>query len=135
MGNQKERQGMTDEYLFTSESVTEGHPDKIADGISDAILDEALKVDPNSRVAAETVLTTGLVLIAGEVTTPEHLDYAKIARDTINRIGYDRPEYGFDGHTCGVMTALDKQSPDIAQGVDMAAERRGALSEDELDSS
>lgn len=123
-----------DDFLFTSESVTEGHPDKIADQISDAILDAALAVDPNSRVACESLLTTGLVVIAGEITTPEQLDYAQIARDTICRIGYDRGEYGFDGRSCGVMVALDKQSPDIAQGVDTAAERRGALSEDELDS-
>ncbi|MGH3979891.1 MAG: methionine adenosyltransferase [Pseudonocardiaceae bacterium] len=123
-----------DEFLFTSESVTEGHPDKIADQISDAVLDAALAVDPGSRVACETLLTTGLVVVAGEITTPEQLDYAQIARDTICGIGYDHGEYGFDGKTCGVMIALDKQSPDIAQGVDVAAERRGELSEDELDS-
>ncbi|MPZ64747.1 MAG: methionine adenosyltransferase [Pseudonocardiaceae bacterium] len=123
-----------EDFLFTSESVTEGHPDKIADQISDAVLDAALAVDPNSRVACEALLTTGLVVVAGEITTPEQLDYQQIARDTICRIGYDRGEYGFDGKSCGVMIALDKQSPDIAQGVDMAAERRGALSEDELDS-
>ncbi len=123
-----------DEFLFSSESVTEGHPDKMADQISDAILDAALAQDPNSRVACEALLTTGLVVVAGEITTPEQLDYAQIARDTICRIGYDNAEYGFDGKTCGVLIALDKQSPDIAQGVDVAAERRGALSEDELDS-
>ncbi|MGH8939473.1 MAG: methionine adenosyltransferase, partial [Actinomycetes bacterium] len=123
-----------DRHLFSSESVTEGHPDKIADQISDAVLDAALAVDPGSRVACETLLTTGLVVVAGEITTPEQLDYAQIARDTICGIGYDHGEYGFDGKTCGVMIALDKQSPDIAQGVDVAAERRGELSEDELDS-
>jgi S-adenosylmethionine synthetase len=121
------------EYLFTSESVTEGHPDKIADQISDAVLDAALTMDPNSRVACETLITTGMVVLAGEITTPGLIDYTQIVRDTICRIGYDDGKYGFDGHSCAVMTALDKQSPDIAQGVDMAAERRG-LSEDELDS-
>ncbi|HEY2764823.1 MAG TPA: methionine adenosyltransferase [Pseudonocardiaceae bacterium] len=124
----------TNEYLFTSESVTEGHPDKIADQISDAVLDEALAMDANSRVACETLITTGMVVLAGEITTPGLLDYTQIVRDTICDIGYDDGVYGFDGHSCAVMTALDKQSPDIAQGVDMAAERRGRLSEDELDS-
>jgi len=124
----------TTEYLFTSESVTEGHPDKIADQISDAVLDAALTMDPNSRVACETLITTGLVVLAGEITTPGLLDYTQIVRDTICDIGYDKGIYGFDGHCCAVMTVLDKQSPDIAQGVDMAAERRGNLSEDELDS-
>jgi S-adenosylmethionine synthetase len=121
------------EYLFTSESVTEGHPDKIADQISDAVLDAALTMDPNSRVACETLITTGMVVLAGEITTPGLIDYTQIVRDTICRIGYDDGKYGFDGHSCAVMTALDKQSPDIAQGVDVAAERRG-LSDDELDS-
>ena len=124
----------TTEYLFTSESVTEGHPDKIADQISDAVLDAALAMDANSRVACETLITTGMVVLAGEITTPGLLDYTQIVRDTICDIGYDDGIYGFDGHSCAVMTALDKQSPDIAQGVDMAAERRGKLSEDELDS-
>ncbi|HEX2298506.1 MAG TPA: methionine adenosyltransferase [Pseudonocardiaceae bacterium] len=124
----------TTEYLFTSESVTEGHPDKIADQISDAVLDAALAMDANSRVACETLITTGMVVLAGEITTPGLLDYTQIVRDTICDIGYDNGIYGFDGHSCAVMTALDKQSPDIAQGVDMAAERRGKLSEDELDS-
>ena len=122
------------EYLFTSESVTEGHPDKIADQISDAVLDAALAADPNSRVACETLVTTGLVVLAGEITTPGMLDYTQIARETICRIGYNDGSYGFDGHSCAVITTLDKQSPDIAQGVDMAHERRGNLSEDELDS-
>jgi S-adenosylmethionine synthetase len=122
------------EYLFTSESVTEGHPDKMADQISDAVLDAALTMDPNARVACETLITTGLVVLAGEITTPGTLDYTQIVRDTICGIGYDNGTFGFDGHSCAVLTALDKQSPDIAQGVDMAAERRGKLSEDELDS-
>jgi S-adenosylmethionine synthetase len=122
------------EFLFTSESVTEGHPDKMADQISDTVLDAALAMDPNSRVACETLVTTGLVVLAGEISTPGTLDYTQIVRDTICRIGYDNGSFGFDGHCCAVMTALDKQSPDIAQGVDMAQERRGKLSEDELDS-
>jgi S-adenosylmethionine synthetase len=122
------------EYLFTSESVTEGHPDKMADQISDAVLDAALSMDPNSRVACETLITTGIVVLAGEITTPGMLDYTQIVRDTICRIGYDNGSFGFDGHSCAVMTALDKQSPDIARGVDMAAERRGRFSEDEQDS-
>ncbi|WP_147113866.1 methionine adenosyltransferase, partial [Pseudonocardia sulfidoxydans] len=121
------------DYLFTSESVTEGHPDKIADAISDAVLDAALTNDPYSRVACETLITTGMVVLAGEITTPGQLDYTQIVRDTVNRIGYDDGRYGFDGHTCTVLVALDKQSPDIAQGVDQAHEHRGNLSDDELD--
>ncbi|GLZ50143.1 S-adenosylmethionine synthase [Actinomycetospora sp. NBRC 106375] len=121
------------EYLFTSESVTEGHPDKIADAISDAVLDAALTDDASSRVACETLITTGMVVLAGEITTSSHVDYTQVVRDTVNAIGYDDARYGFDGHNCAVLTALDKQSPDIAQGVDKAAEAR-ALSEDELDS-
>jgi S-adenosylmethionine synthetase len=121
------------EYLFTSESVTEGHPDKIADAVSDAVLDAALTNEPHSRVACETLITTGMVVLAGEITTPQHLDYTQIVRDTVNRIGYDDGRYGFDGHTCAVLVALDKQSPDIAQGVDQAHEHRGLLSDDELD--
>ena len=105
-------------YLFTSESVTEGHPDKIADQISDAILDAALAEDPTARVACETLVTTGLVVIAGEITTNAHLDYSRIARDTIKGIGYTRAKYGFDCDTCAVLSALDRQSPDIAMGVD-----------------
>jgi S-adenosylmethionine synthetase len=104
-------------YLFTSESVTEGHPDKIADQISDAVLDAILTQDPKSRVACETLVTTGLVVIAGEVTTNARVDYAAIARETIRKIGYDSSEKGFDYKTCGVMVTLDRQSPDIAQGV------------------
>jgi S-adenosylmethionine synthetase len=119
--------------LFTSESVTEGHPDKIADAISDAVLDAALANDPHSRVACETLVTTGMVVLAGEITTPQHLDYTQIVRDTVNRVGYDDGRYGFDGHSCAVLVALDKQSPDIAQGVDQAAEHRGKESDDELD--
>jgi S-adenosylmethionine synthetase len=122
----------TNEYLFTSESVTEGHPDKIADAISDAVLDAALTNDPYSRVACETLITTGMVVLAGEITTPQQLDYTQIVRDTVNKIGYDHGDYGFDGHNCAVLVALDRQSPDIAQGVDEAAEHRAA-SEDELD--
>jgi S-adenosylmethionine synthetase len=114
--------------------VTEGHPDKIADQISDAVLDAALTMDPNSRVACETLITTGMVVLAGEITTPGMLDYTQIVRDTICRIGYDNGSFGFDGHSCAILIALDKQSPDIAQGVDVAQERRGQLSEDELDS-
>jgi len=121
------------DYLFTSESVTEGHPDKIADAVSDAVLDAALANDPNSRVACETLVTTGMVVLAGEITTPVQLDYTQIVRDTIVRIGYDRGEYGFDGNHCAVLVALDKQSPDIAQGVDQAHEHRDKLSDDELD--
>ena len=104
--------------LFTSESVTEGHPDKIADQISDAILDEALAQDPTSRVACETLLTTGLVIIAGEITTNAHVDYAQVARETIRKIGYDRAKYGFDCDTCSILSAVNRQSPDIAMGVD-----------------
>jgi S-adenosylmethionine synthetase len=105
-------------FLFTSESVTEGHPDKIADQISDAVLDAALAADPMSRVACETLLTTGLVVVAGEITTNALLDYTAIARQTIRDIGYTRAKYGFDGDTCSVLCAVDRQSPDIAMGVD-----------------
>ena len=105
-------------YLFTSESVTEGHPDKIADQISDAVLDAALTEDPTARVACETLVTTGLVVIAGEITTSARVDYTKVARDTIRDIGYTRAKYGFDADTCSVLSALDRQSPDIAMGVD-----------------
>lgn len=105
-------------FLFTSESVTEGHPDKIADQISDAVLDEVLRNDPKGRVACETLLATGLVLVAGEITTDAQIDYVKIARDTVEKVGYTRAKYGFDAHTCSVITAMNRQSPDIAQGVD-----------------
>ena len=105
-------------YLFTSESVTEGHPDKISDQISDAVLDAALSVDPKARVACETLVTTGLVIVAGEITTNAVIDYSKVARETIREIGYTRAKFGFDADTCAVLSALDRQSPDIAMGVD-----------------
>jgi S-adenosylmethionine synthetase len=120
------------DFLFTSESVTEGHPDKIADQISDAVLDAALTVDPQSRVACETMLTTGLVLVGGEITTSAHLNVPEIVRSTIRRIGYT-PACGFDGDSCAVLTSLDRQSPDIARGVDPAQQARRAASEDEFD--
>src|SRR5258708_24016116 len=104
--------------LFTSESVTEGHPDKIADQICDAILDAALTQDPNSRVACETLLTTGMVIVAGEITTKAMVDYAQVAREAIREIGYDRAKYGFDCDTCSVLSAIHRQSPDIAMGRD-----------------
>jgi len=107
-----------DEYLFTSESVTEGHPDKIADQVSDAVLDAILSQDPVGRVACETLLTTGLVVVAGEITTSCYVDIPKVARETIKNVGYTRAKYGFDYETCGVITAIDGQSPDIAMGVD-----------------
>jgi len=115
---------MKKRYLFTSESVTEGHPDKICDAISDAVLDAVLAKDKAGRVACETSITTGLVLVAGEITTKTQLDIPQIARDTIRRIGYDDAAYGFDCNTCGVLTAVDKQSPDISQGVTTAIEAR-----------
>ena len=105
-------------YLFTSESVTEGHPDKIADQISDSVLDEVLRQDPKGRVACETFITTGLIVIGGEITTNATLDYSKLARETVNEIGYNRAKYGFDAETCSVMCTIDRQSPDIAMGVD-----------------
>ena len=108
---------MAGNYLFTSESVTEGHPDKIADQISDAVLDALLTQDPKSRVACETLVTTGLIVIAGEVTTNARIDYADVARETVRKIGYDSSDKGFDYKTCGVMVTLDRQSPDISQGV------------------
>ena len=120
-------------YTFTSESVTEGHPDKMADQISDAILDAILTEDPTGRVACETLLTTGLVVVAGEITTRAYVDIPKIVRQTVCGIGYDRESYGFDGHTCGVITAIDEQSPDISQGVTTAYEvRRGTSGEDQI---
>src|SRR5471030_717079 len=108
---------MSNEYLFTSESVSEGHPDKVADQISDAILDAIFEQDPLSRVAAETLCNTGLVVLAGEITTNANVDYIQVARDAIKRIGYDNTEYGIDYKGCAVMVCYDKQSPDIAQGV------------------
>jgi S-adenosylmethionine synthetase len=107
-----------DQYLFTSESVTEGHPDKIADQISDGVLDAILAADPMGRVACESLLTTGLVVVAGEITTSSHVDVPRIARDTIRDVGYTRAKFGFDFETCAVVTSIDKQSPDIAMGVD-----------------
>ncbi len=112
-------------YTFTSESVTEGHPDKMADQVSDAVLDAILTEDPNGRVACETLLTTGLCVVAGEITTTAYVDIPKLAREVINSIGYDNALYGFDGNTCGVIVSIDEQSPDIAQGVDKSEELRG----------
>ncbi|MFA9559105.1 methionine adenosyltransferase [Evansella sp. AB-rgal1] len=120
--------------LFTSESVTEGHPDKICDQISDAILDEILTKDPNARVACETSVNTGLVLVAGEISTSTYVDIPKIVRETIKGIGYTRAKYGFDYETCAVLTSIDEQSPDIAQGVDRALEaREGQMSDNEIE--
>src|SRR3954466_13185411 len=114
-------QPMKSEFLFTSESVSEGHPDKVSDQISDAVLDAILAQDPKSRVAAETLCNTGLVVLAGEITTHATVDYIKVARETIKRIGYDDTDYGIDYKGCAVMVCYDKQSPDIAQGVDEGA--------------
>ena len=124
-----------EKILFTSESVTEGHPDKVCDSISDAILDAMMAQDPMSRVACETATTTGLVLVMGEITTKANVDIQKIVRDTIREIGYDNADYGFDADTCAVITSLDKQSTDIAMGVDKALEQKeDSMNEDELDS-
>ena len=115
-------------FTFTSESVTEGHPDKMADQVSDSVLDAILEQDPESRVACETLLTTGLCVVSGEITTSAYVDIPKIAREAIARIGYDNADFGFDSNTCGVIVALDEQSRDIAQGVDASEERRsGAI--------
>ncbi|MFD2656002.1 methionine adenosyltransferase [Gracilibacillus thailandensis] len=120
--------------LFTSESVTEGHPDKICDQISDAILDEIIAKDPNARVACETTVTTGLILVSGEITTSTYVDIPKIVRNTIKEIGYTRAKYGFDAETCGVLTAIDEQSADIAGGVDQALEaREGQMTDNEIE--
>lgn len=125
---------MTQRRLFTSESVTEGHPDKICDQISDAILDAILTEDPNARVACETSVTTGLVLVAGEITTSTYVDIPKVVRSTIKEIGYTRAKYGFDAETSAVLTSIDEQSPDIAQGVDQALEaREGSMSDSDID--
>ena len=125
-----ERRGRS---VFTSESVTEGHPDKMADQISDAVLDAMLAKDPASRVACETLLTTGLVVVAGEITTEAYVDIPNLVREVVRDIGYTRAKFGFDGTTCGVVTAIDPQSPDIAQGVDVALEVRGQVTEKELE--
>ncbi|PWK16211.1 methionine adenosyltransferase [Tumebacillus permanentifrigoris] len=125
---------MAKRYLFTSESVTEGHPDKICDQISDAVLDAIFAKDPNARVACETSVTTGLVLVAGEITTSTYVDIPKIVRETIREIGYTRAKYGFDAETCAVLTSIDEQSADIALGVDKALEaREGQMSDEEID--
>jgi S-adenosylmethionine synthetase len=121
-------------WTFTSESVTEGHPDKMADQISDSILDAILAQDPVARVACETMVTTGLAIVAGEITTDAYVEIPTIVRDTIKGIGYDRESVGFDGNTCGVMTSIDPQSPDIAQGVDTAYEKRADGADEDLDS-
>jgi len=122
-------------YSFTSESVTEGHPDKMADQVSDAVLDAILAEDPHGRVACETLLTTGLCVVAGEITTSAYVDIPKLAREVIKGIGYDNALYGFDGNTCGVIVSIDEQSPNIAQGVDVSEEiRAGKSGEDKLNS-
>ena len=121
------------EYLFTSESVTEGHPDKIADQISDGVLDAVLADDPDGRVACETLVNTGLIVVSGEISTSTYVDIPTIARDTVRRIGYDDASYGFDANTCAVMNTIDRQSPDIAQGVNSAYELRTEHSSDEFD--
>jgi S-adenosylmethionine synthetase len=122
------------QWTFTSESVTEGHPDKMADQISDSILDAILAQDPMARVACETMVTTGLAVVAGEITTNAYVEIPNVVRETIKGIGYDRESVGFDGHTCGVVTSIDPQSPDIAQGVDTAYEKRAEGADADLDS-
>ncbi|MCD0895988.1 methionine adenosyltransferase [Staphylococcus aureus] len=124
---------LNNKRLFTSESVTEGHPDKIADQVSDAILDAILKNDPNARVACETTVTTGMALIAGEISTTTYVDIPKVVRETIKEIGYTRAKYGYDYETMAILTAIDEQSPDIAQGVDKALEYRDKDSEEEIE--
>ena len=131
---QQEREKKMEKILFTSESVTEGHPDKMCDQISDAILDALMEQDPMSRVACETATTTGLVLVMGEITTKAYVDIQKIVRDTIREIGYTRGKYGFDADTCGVITAIDEQSADIALGVDKALEaKENKMTDDEIE--
>ena len=121
-------------HLFTSESVTEGHPDKICDQISDSVLDALLAQDSEARVACETTVTTGLVLVAGEISTKANVDIQKVVRETVREIGYDRAKYGFDCDTCAVITTIDEQSSDIAMGVDEALENKnGELTEDEIE--
>lgn len=131
--NLKEQTMLNNKRLFTSESVTEGHPDKIADQVSDAILDAILKDDPNARVACETTVTTGMALIAGEISTTTYVDIPKVVRETIKEIGYTRAKYGYDYETMAISTAIDEQSPDIAQGVDKALEYRDKDSEEEIE--
>ena len=135
---EKETKMEQEKLLFTSESVTEGHPDKMCDAISDAILDALMEQDPMSRVACETASCTGFVLVTGEITTEAYVDIQKIVRETVKEIGYDKSEYGFDGNTCAVMVAIDEQSPDIAMGVDKSLEAKkeaaeNSMSEEELD--
>ena len=130
----KKKEKNMERLLFTSESVTEGHPDKICDQISDAVLDALMEQDPNSRVACETAITTGLVLVMGEITTNAYVDIQKIVRETVNEIGYNRGKYGFDAYTCGVITAIDEQSADIAMGVDKALEaKENKMSDEEIE--
>ena len=124
---------MSRNWTFTSESVTEGHPDKVADQVSDAVLDAILSKDPHARVACETLVTTGLCLVSGEITTDAYVDIAETAREVILGIGYNNAAYGFDGKTCGVLVALDAQSADIAQGVDKSEEVRARTGSDDLD--
>lgn len=131
--NLKEQTMLNNKRLFTSESVTEGHPDKIADQVSDSILDAILKDDPNARVACETTVTTGMALIAGEISTTTYVDIPKVVRETIKEIGYTRAKYGYDYETMAILTAIDEQSPDIAQGVDKALEYRDKDSEEEIE--
>jgi len=135
LGKKLEKGGINmGRILFTSESVTEGHPDKICDQISDAVLDGIFENDPNARVACETAVTTGLVMVMGEITTNCYVDIPKIVRNTIKEIGYDSAEYGFDYKTCAVMTSIDEQSPDIAMGVDKALEaKKGEMTDDEIE--
>ena len=120
------------EFLFTSESVTEGHPDKMADQISDGVLDAVMADDPGGRVACETLVNTGMVVVSGEITTTTYVDIPKLARETIRRIGYNGGRYGFDCDSCAVITAIDEQSPDIARGVDMAYEARTDPADDDV---
>ena len=119
-------------YLFTSESVTEGHPDKIADQISDAVLDAIFTNDPYGRVACETLITTGMIVVSGEITTDTYVEIPKIARETVRSIGYDNAAYGFDCDTCGVITSIDPQSPDISQGVNTSREVRTDVNDDDV---
>ena len=130
---ENEKENDTMKKLFTSESVTEGHPDKICDQISDRILDEILRQDPMARVACETSCTTGLVVVMGEITTTASVDYQKIVRDTVVNIGYDRAKYGFDGNTCAVLSSIHEQSPDIALGVDKSSEAKAGTDTDKYD--